>query len=137
MNIATTVEHILNSLKTSPLGIFNFIPRLESLLKEIIMKQDELLAKLEELQATQEQTKTALDKVMGEVSTLVTALANTNNDLSPEVSAAVEKLIATSSANLSAAQALDALNPDAVVEPAPTPAVEPIPAEDLSGASPS
>lgn len=130
MNIATTVEHILNSLKTSPLGIFNFIPRLESLLKEIIMNQEQLKAALAEVQANQETTKATLDKVLVEVGTLVTALANTNNELSPEVDAAVQKLITTSSELAGTAKQLDDLNPDAPV-PETT---EPV---DLSGASPS
>ena len=129
MNIATTIEYILNSLKTSPLGIFTILPRLETLLKEVIMKQDELLKKLEELQATQDQTKATLDKVMGEVGALITALANTSNELSPAVAEAVDKLIASSSTVLSTAQALDTMNPDTVEETKPT--------EDLSGASPS
>lgn len=129
MNIATTIEYILNSLKTSPLGIFTILPRLETLLKEVIMKQDELLKKLEELQATQDQTKATLDKVMDEVGALITALANTSNELSPAVAEAVDKLIASSSTVLSTAQALDTMNPDAVDETKP--------AEDLSGGSPS
>jgi len=129
MNIATTIEYILNSLKTSPLGIFTILPRLETLLKEVIMKQDELLKKLEELQATQDQTKATLDKVMDEVGALITALANTNNELSSAVAEAVDKLIASSSTVLSTAQALDTMNPDAVDETKP--------AEDLSGGSPS
>lgn len=100
------------------------------------MKQDELLADLATLQATQEQTKAVLDKVMNEVSELITALANTNNELSPAVSDAVNKLIVTSSTVLSTAQALDTMNPDKPAEPITT-IEEAKPAEDLSGASPS
>jgi len=132
MNIATTVEHILNSLKTSPLGIFNFIPRLESLLKEIIMNQEQLKAALAEVQANQEATKATLDKVLVEVGTLVTALANTSNDLSPEVDAAVQKLIAISGELAGTAKRLDDLNPDTT-----TTSTEVTNPENLSGASPS
>lgn len=121
---------ILNSLKTSPLGIFNFIPRLETYLKEVIMNQEQLKAALAEVQVNQEATKTTLDKVLIEVGTLVTALANTNNELSPEVDAAVQKLIATSSELAGTAKQLDDLNPDA-------PVTESINSVDLSGASPS
>jgi uncharacterized protein YoxC len=134
MNLVGMFKNLLNSLKTSPLGIFTILPRLEILLEEITMNQEELLAKLKALQDTQDQTKSTLDKVMGEVGVLITALANTNNDLSPAVADAVNKLIATSSTVLSTAQALDTMNPDEPVEPITE---ETGTIEDLSGASPS
>lgn len=127
----------LNSLKTSPLGIFDFIPRLETLLKEILMNQEQLLKDLETLQATQDQVKATLDKVMTEVSTLITALANTSNELSPEVTAAVDKLIATSGTVLSTAQTLDSMNADKVEEVVTTEEPAPVAIDNLSGASPS
>jgi ABC-type transporter Mla subunit MlaD len=123
MNIVKTFNHLLNSLKTSPLGIFNFVYRLENLLKEIIMNQKQLEEALATVQSNQEATQATLDKVMTEVQSLITALANTNNELDPAVSAAVDKLIATSGTVLNTAQALDTMNPDKV--------------EDLSGGSPS
>ena len=94
------------------------------------MNQEQLKAALAEVQANQEATKATLDKVLVEVGALVTALANTSNELSPEVDAAVQKLIAISSELAGTAKQLDDLSPDAPV----TETTNPV---DLSGASPS
>lgn len=110
----------IRCLSASPLATNNFITRLDTTLKEIIMNQAELKAALEQVQANQEATKTTLNKVVTEVQTLITALANTNNTLDPTVEAALNTLIATSSeVNLVATQ-LDALNEDTLEVPGTT-----------------
>lgn len=103
---------LLRRFSASPLAPINFLTRLDNTLKEIIMNQAELKAKLDEVQANQETTQATLAKVATEVQALIVALANTNNTLDPAVEEAVNKLIATSNEVGVAAKQLDNLNAD-------------------------
>jgi hypothetical protein len=81
---------------------------------EILMKQEELVAKL---QAVDAQTKKAMAEIVARITQLQDAIQATPTDLPPEVEAALQNLITT-------VQALDDLNPDPApvvetVEPAP------------------
>lgn len=103
---------LLRRFSASPLAPINFLTRLDNTLKEIIMNQAELKAKLDEVQANQEATQATLVKVATEVQALIVALANTSNTLDPAVEEAVNKLIATSNEVGVAAKQLDDLNAD-------------------------
>lgn len=104
---------LLSFFRTSPLEAVNFLIRLEHTLKEITMNQAELKAALESVEANQEATQATLTKVVTEVQTLITALANTPNTLDPAVEEIVNKLIATAGTNSELATKLDGMNVDA------------------------
>ena len=77
------------------------------------MNQAEMKEALATVQANQEATQATLVKVVTEVQTLITTLANTSNTLDPEVEAVVSQLITTSNEVRVVAAQLDDLNPDA------------------------
>jgi len=104
---------LLSFFRTSPLEAVNFLIRLEHTLKEITMNQAELKAALESVEVNQEATQATLTKVVTEVQTLITALANTSNTLDPAVEEIVNKLIATAGTNSELATKLDGMNADA------------------------
>lgn len=114
-----SIKKKLNFCLTSLAEILLVVLRQEHKLGETIMKQEDLVLKLQTLTA---QTNKSLGEIRGKMQEYLDALnASEDTELAPEVEQALNSLIA-------AIQNVDDVVPDVVVEPAP---VEPAPVEEI------
>lgn len=114
-----SIKKKLNFCLTSLTEILLVVLRQEYKLGETIMKQEDLVLKLQTLTA---QTNKSLGEIRGKMQEYLDALnASEDTELAPEVEQALNGLIA-------AIQNVDDVVPDVVVEPAP---VEPAPVEEV------